>query len=184
MFDTKPYEKRFELVVKHFEDELKKIQTGRAHPSMLDGVKVEVYGTLLPLNQAANITVPESQLLQITPFDPNNLQAIVSAIRSDSSFQFNPSDDGRVVRVPVPQLTEERRRQLVKQASEKAEEARIALRTIRQDAFKEAKRKKEAKELSEDDIRRVEKTIDDQIADYNNRIEEILKTKEKDILTI
>jgi ribosome recycling factor len=76
MFDTKSYEEKFELAIAHFEEELKKIRTGRAHPGQLDGIKVEVYGTLMPLNQAANITAPESQLLQVTPFDPGNIQAI------------------------------------------------------------------------------------------------------------
>lgn len=184
MFDTKPYEEKFELAVLHFEDELKKIRTGRAHPGQLDGIKVEVYGTLLPLNQAANITAPEAQLLQVTPFDPGNIQAISAAIRVDQTLGFNPSDDGRVIRVPVPALTEERRKLLVKQASEKVEEARIALRSIRQDAFKEAKRKKEAKELSEDDVKRVEKGIDDDVSAYNTKIDDIFRVKEKDILTV
>lgn len=184
MFDTKPYEEKFELVVMHFEDELKKIRTGRAHPGQLEGIKVEVYGTLLPLNQAANITAPEAQLLQVTPFDPGNIQAISAAIRNDQSLGFNPSDDGRVIRIPVPALTEDRRKLLVKQAGEKVEEARIALRNVRQDAFKEAKRKKEAKELSEDDVKRVEKGIDDDISSYNAKIDEIFRAKEKDILTI
>ncbi len=184
MFDTKPFETKFEQTVTHFEEELKKIRTGRAHPGQLEGVKVEVYGTLLPLNQAANITAPEAQLLQVTPFDPGNIQAISAAIRNDQSLGFNPSDDGRVIRVPVPALTEDRRKLLVKQAGEKVEEARITLRNIRQDAFKEAKRKKEAKELSEDDVKRVEKGIDDDIVTYNGKIDELFRAKEKDILTI
>lgn len=184
MFDTKPYEEKFELTIAHFEEELKKVRTGRAHPGQLDGIKVEVYGTQLPLNQAANITAPEAQMLQITPFDPGNIQAICAAIRADQSLGFNPSDDGRVIRVPVPALTEERRRALVKQASEKVEETRITLRNVRQDALKEAKRMKEAKELSEDDIKRVEKGIDDDIATYNIKIDEIFRLKEKDILTV
>lgn len=184
MFDTKPYEEKFELVVLHFEEELKKVRTGRAHPSQLEGIKVEVYGSLMPLNQVANITVAEAQLLQITPFDPGNIQAIAAAIRADQSLGFNPSDDGRIIRVPVPALTEDRRKGLVKQAGEKVEEARIALRNIRQDAFKDAKRKKDAKELSEDDVKRVEKGIDDDIAKYNSKIDEIFRAKEKDILTI
>ena len=184
MFDTKPYEEKFELAIAHFEEELKKVRTGRAHPGQLDGIKVEVYGTQLPLNQAANITAPEAQMLQITPFDPGNIQAICAAIRADQSLEFNPSDDGRVIRVPVPALTEERRRALVKQASEKVEETRITLRNVRQDALKEAKRMKEAKELSEDDIKRVEKGIDDDIATYNIKIDEIFRLKEKDILTV
>lgn len=173
-----------EGALEHFQDELKKVRTGRAHPSMLDSIKVEIYGTQMPLNQAANITTPEPQLLQITPFDPSSLQAIAAAIRADQSLGFNPSDDGRLVRVPVPPLTEERRRQLVKQTGEKVEEARIALRNIRQDALKDAKRKKDAKELSEDDVKAVEKAIDKLMADYQEKIETAFKVKEQDILTI
>jgi len=184
MFDTKPYENRFDTVVAHFTEELKKVRTGRAHPGQLDGIKVEVYGTLMPLNQVANITAPEAQLLQVTPFDPSNIQAISAAIRADQSLGFNPSDDGRTVRVPVPSLTEERRKMLVKQTSEKVEEARIALRNIRQDAQKEAKRKKEAKELSEDDVKRVEKIIDGLMANINVKIDEVFKAKEKEMLTV
>jgi ribosome recycling factor len=184
MFDTDTYELKMEGALEHFEDELKKVRTGRAHPSMLEGIKVEMYGTQMPLNQAANITAPEPQLLQVTPFDPSSLQVIAAAIRADQSLGFNPSDDGRVVRVPVPPLTEERRRQLVKLTSEKVEEARIALRNIRQDAFKDAKRKKDAKELSEDDVKAVEKAIDKLMADYQDKIEIAFKTKEQDILKI
>lgn len=184
MFDTKPYEDRFELAIMHFTEELKKVRTGRAHPSQLDGVKVEVYGSMMPLNQCANITAPEAQLLQVTPFDPGNISAISAAIRADQSLGFNPSDDGRVIRVPVPPLTEERRRQLVKQTSEKVEDTKIAMRNIRQDAQKEAKRKKEAKELSEDDVKRIEKSIDASIAAANIKIDEIFKNKEKEMMTI
>lgn len=184
MFDTKPYETKFNTVIAHFEEELKKVRTGRAHPSQLDGVKVEVYGTSMPLNQVSNVSVSEGQMLLITPFDPSNIQAICAAIRADQSLGFNPSDDGRVIRVPVPSLTEDRRKSLVKQTSEKVEEAKIALRSIRQDAIKEAKRKKEAKELSEDDERRVEKTIDGMVTNINIKIDEIFRNKEKEILTI
>lgn len=184
MFDTKPYEDKIDLVNIHYEEELKKFRTGRAHPSQLDGVKVEVYGTLMPLNQVANILAPEAQLLQITPFDPSNLNAINAAIRNNQSLGFNPSDDGRTIRIPVPPLTEERRKLLVKQTSEKVEEAKIGVRNIRQDALKEAKRKKEAKEMSEDDEKRVEKQIDSLVASANAQIEDLFKQKEKDILTI
>ncbi len=184
MFDTDTYELKMEGALEHFAEELKKVRTGRAHPSMLDSIKVEMYGSATPLNQAANITAPEPQLLQITPFDPSSLQAIAAAIRADQSLGFNPSDDGRVVRVPVPPLTEERRRQLVKQTSEKVEDARITLRNIRQDALKDAKRKKDAKELSEDDVKSIEKEIDKLMAGYQDKIEQAFKTKEQDILTI
>lgn len=184
MFDTSLYDEKMALALAHFEEELKKVRTGRSHPSMLDGITVEVYGQRMPLNQVANVTAPEPQLLQITPFDPGSVQAIAAAIRADQSLGFNPSDDGRVVRVPVPPLTEDRRKQMVKQTSEKVEEARIALRNIRQDALKEAKRKKEAKELSEDDVKRAEKDIDGLMSVYQEKIDAAFKTKEKDILTI
>lgn len=184
MFDTDSYKEKMTLAVMHFEDELKKVRTGRAHPGMLEGIKAEVYGTAMPLNQVANVTAPEAQMLLVTPFDPGSIAAISSAIRADQSLGFNPSDDGRVVRVPVPPLTEERRKLLVKQTSEKVEEARIALRNIRQDALKEAKRKKDSKELSEDDVKRVEKDIDGLMGDFQSSIEAAFKEKEKDILTI
>ena len=184
MFDTDPYELKMTGALEHFEEELRKVRTGRSHPSMLDGIKVEAYGVPTPLNQVANITAPEPQLLQVTPFDPSNVQPIAAAIRADQSLGFNPSDDGRIIRVPIPPLTEERRRQLVKQTSDKVEETRIALRNVRQDALKDAKRKKDAKELSEDDVKRVEKEIDKLMTDYQSQIEAIFSAKEKDILTI
>lgn len=184
MFDTGTYKAKMEQALEHFRTDLRKVRTGRAHPDMLAEVMVEAYGTRMPLNQVANVTVPEPQLLQITPFDPGTLQDITAAIRNDQSLGFNPADDGRVVRVPIPPLTEERRRQITKQAGEKVEEARIALRVIRQDAFKELKRRKDAKELSEDDVKRYEKDIDGLMAEYQGHIDTEFKAKEKEILTI
>ena len=184
MFNQKQYEDRFENAISHFADKLKKVRTGRAHPTMLDGIYVEAYGAKVPLNQVANVTVPEAQLLTITPFDPSNIQNVVAAIRNDQALGLNPSDDGRLIRVPIPPLTEERRKQIVKQTSEKVEEARIALRNIRQDAFKEIKRMKDAKELSEDDQKRSEKAIDDVVSNSNAVLDATFKEKEKEILTI
>lgn len=184
MFDIKQYEDRFSAAVAHFGEELKKVRTGRAHPAMLDSIQVEAYGQMMPLNQVANVTAPEAQLLTITPFDPSNLQAITAAIRNDQSLGLNPSDDGRVVRVPIPALTEERRLQLVKQTSEKVEDARISLRNIRQDALKDAKRLKEAKEMTEDDEKRAEKSVDDLMSRFNGTIDSLFKDKEKEITTL
>ena len=184
MFDTDTYELKMQAALDHFEAELRKIQTGRAQPSMLDGIKVEVYGTLLPLNQAANVNAPEPQMLQITPFDPSNIGAIAAAIRNDQALGLNPSDDGRVIRVPIPPLTEERRKQLVKQASEKIEEARIGLRAARQDALQDAKRQKDAKTLTEDDVKAVEKAIDGLVAQYQGKLDVVFKAKEQDILKV
>lgn len=184
MFDTKPYEVKMDSALEHFSEELKKVRTGRAHPDMLSSVQVEAYGSRMPLNQVANVTVPEPQLLVVTPFDPSNIPAVVTAIRDDQSLGFNPSDDGRVVRVPIPALTEERRRDMVKQLGDKVEECRIAMRTIRQDALKDAKRMKDSKELSEDDVRAVEKEFDKLMADYQAKIDGAFKVKESEVMTV
>lgn len=184
MFDTKVYEDKMAHAIEHFESELRKIRTGRAHPGMLEGVLVEVYGTRMPLNQVANVTAPEAQMILVTPFDPSNIVSISAAIRDNPSLGLNPSDDGRVVRVPVPSLTEERRHQLVKQVGEKVEEARIAMRNIRQDALKDAKKMKEDKEIGEDDYKRIEKEVDSVISAKQEKINEISRAKEKDVLTI
>ena len=156
----------------------------KAHPSILEGVMVEAYGVPTPLNQVANITTPEAQLLQITPFDPTNLQAIAAAIRNDQNLGLNPSDDGRVVRVPMPPLTEERRRQIVKSLSDTIEEAKVSLRNIRHDALKDAKNKKDAKELSEDDVKRVEKEIGEMIDGFQKEIDAAHKAKDQEIMTV
>ena len=183
MFDTKPYEQKMSQAFQHFQDELGKVRTGRAHPDMLATVVVEAYGTRMPLNQVANVTAPEPQMIQVNPFDPSNIKAISDAIRI-GDMGFNPSDDGRVVRVPIPPLTEERRREMVKLLGDKVEDCRIAMRTIRQEALKEAKRMKEAKELSEDDVLAIEKGIDDDMRDFQTKIDEALRIKEKEVMTI
>src|ERR1044072_2208082 len=133
--DTKLYEEKMQQAVAHFNEELKKVRTGRANAAMLDGVMVTAYGAQMPLNQVANVIAPEAQLLQITPFDPNNLQAIASAIRDNPTLGLNPMDDGRVVRVPIPPLTEEHRREYVKVVGGKVEDCMVSLRNIRHEAL-------------------------------------------------
>lgn len=184
MYDTDMYELKMASALEHLEGELKKVRTGRAHPGMLDGIHIEAYGTDMPLNQVANVTAPEAQLLQITPFDPSNIQKISAAIRNDPALGLNPSDDGRIVRVPVPALTEDRRHLLVKQASEKAEDAKITLRGIRQDGLKEAKHLKDEKKMSEDDLKMIEKEFEHLMSEYQGKIDVLLKAKEEDILKI
>ena len=182
--DTAIYTQKFAAAVAHFAEEVKKIRTGRAHPDMLSGVVVEVYGTKMPLNQVASVSAPEPTQILVTPFDPHNIAAISAAIRENQGLGLNPSDDGRNVRVPIPSLTEERRRDIVKSLNDRVEEARITLRSIREDARKAAKVKKEAKEISEDDLKRVEKGIDDDIAKYNAEIDQMAKTKEAEIMKV
>lgn len=184
MFNTTPYQDRMSQAFAHFEDELKKIRTGRAHPSMLEGVMVDAYGAKMPLNQVANVIAAEAQMLQVTPFDQGNVKNVASAIRDDQGLGLNPSDDGRIVRVPIPPLTEERRRQIAKQLGDKVEDCRIALRNVRHDALKDAKTKKDAKELSEDDVKRIEKALDGYMGDFQAKLEAAAKAKETEIMTV
>lgn len=181
MFDTKEDRAKMQNVIERFDNEMKKVRTGRAHPDMLAGVKVEVYGQMTPLNQAANINAADATLLVVTPFDPTNIKAISEAIRADQSLGLNPADDGRVIRVPIPALTEERRKEIVKQASIKVEEAKVALRNIREDARKAIKT---ATEMSEDVKKRAEKEIDDLIKEFNDKVEVAFKNKTEEIMKI
>ncbi|MEO6761836.1 MAG: ribosome recycling factor [Candidatus Saccharimonadales bacterium] len=176
--------KKFDGAVEHFVDELKKLRTGRAHSSMLDGVMVVAYGAPMPLNQVATVTAPEAQLLQISPFDPNNLQAIASAIRDNPSLGMNPSDDGRVVRVPVPSLNEERRREIVKQLGVKREDAMISLRNIRRDAIDEVDKAKKDKQIGEDDAKRLQQQVEDALKTTTAEMESVAKAKEAEIMTV
>ena len=182
--DIQTYRTKMQNAVEHLVEELKKVRTGRAHPSIIEGLMVEVYGQMMPLNQVSNVTAPEPQLLQVTPFDPTNLQAIAAAIRNDQSMGLNPSDDGRVVRVPMPPLTEELRRQIVKGLGDTVEEAKIALRNIRHDAIKEAKKLKESKEFSDDDVKRTEAQVTELIADFNNQVDAAQRAKEQELMTV
>lgn len=184
MFDLTPYQKRMKTALEHLEEELKKVRTGRAHPDMLSGVLVEVYGTFVPLNQVASISSPEPQQLLVTPFDVANVQPVVVAIRKNEALGLNPADDGRNVRVVIPPLTEERRREIVKSLGSMIEEARVALRNIREDARKAAKVKKEAKEFGEDELKRIDKAIDDEVAKNNAEIDKIFAAKQSEIMTI
>ncbi len=181
MFDTNEDRKKMEGVVQRFKEEMKKVRTGRAHPDMISGVKVEVYGQFMPLNQVSNITAADATLLVITPFDPSNIQAISAAIRADQSLGLNPADDGRVIRVPIPPLTEDRRKEIVKNASSKVEEAKVALRNIREDARKIIKN---AEEMGEDLKKRAEKDIDDLTKEFSDKIESEFKTKSEEIMKI
>jgi ribosome recycling factor len=175
---------KFKQALDHFEEELKKVRTGRAHPSMLDGVMVSAYGTEMPLIQLGSVSAPEPQTIQITPFDPNNLEAISKAIRENQSLGMNPMDDGRVVRVPVPPLTEERRREYVKILGAKAEDCMISLRNIRRDAMDAIDKSVKAKEISEDDSKRLKKQVDDAMAETKTMVESAAKAKEEEILTV
>lgn len=177
-------EQKFAQALDHLREEFKKLRTGRASAGMLDGIMVMAYGAPMPLNQVATVTAPEAQLLQISPFDPSNIQAISTAIRENQSLGFNPMDDGRVVRVPVPPLTEERRRDIVKLVGQKLEEAMIGLRNIRHDAMDTIGNLKKDKAIGEDDAKRLEKQVDDAMAKTKSEAEALAKAKEQEIMTL
>jgi len=163
----------------HFRQEISKIRTGRAHPGMLDGISVEVYGQSMPLKAVASISAPEAQLLQITPFDPSNLKAISDAIRDNQSLGLNPADDGRVVRIQIPPLTEETRQQMVKILHQKVEESMISARQARHDALRKAEAAEKSKDIGKDDLNRLEKQIDEKLASQKSEIDSLTKTKEQ-----
>jgi len=175
---------KFDVAVAHYGDQLKTLRTGRASAAMLDGVVVTAYGQPMPLNQVANVSAPEAQLLQITPFDPTNIQAIAAAIRDNPALGMNPSDDGRVVRVPVPALNEERRRELVKQLGAKQEDAMVALRNVRRDAIDTIDQAKKDKEIGEDDAKRLQGQIEDAAKAAQGSVEAASKAKESEIMTV
>lgn len=177
-------ETKFNQAVEKFNETLKSLRTGRANAAMLDGITVEAYGTPMPLIQVATIAIPEPQLIQLTPFDPNNLQAIADAIRNNQSLGLNPSDDGRVVRVPIPPLTEERRRELAKQVGQKQEEALIGMRAIRHDALDAIDKAKKDKDIGEDDAKRLQNQVEEAINKAKSSVESAAKAKEQEILTL
>lgn len=166
--------------IAHFEEELKKLRTGRAHPGMLDSITAEAYGQQMPLIQLATISTPEPQLIQISPFDPNNLEAISAAIRENQTLGLNPMDDGKVIRVQIPPLTEERRRQIVKQLGEKVEDCMISMRNARHDDLKLAK----TGDFSDDDKKHIQNRVDEQMSQKKKQVEELAKAKETEILKI
>lgn len=175
---------KFASAVAHFEEDLKKLRTGRASAGMLEGVMVEAYGSPMPLNQVANVTAPEAQLLQITPFDPANLQAISTAIRDNQALGLNPSDDGRVVRVPIPALTEERRREISKQVSGKLEDCMVRLRGVRHDCLDAVDQAKKDKEIGEDEAKRLTAQVEEAMTKAKAEAEVSAKTKESEIMKV
>ena len=155
------------------------VRAGRANPSSLDGVMVEYYGTPTPLKSLATITVPEARILQIKPFDKHSLADIEKAIVV-ANLGYNPSNDGETIRIVIPQLTEERREELVKQVKKLAEEEKVAIRNIRKGAMDDIKEEAE----NEDEEKRLEKALQDKVNEYNKKIEEKLKEKEQELLTV
>ena len=165
--------------IENLEKKFATVRTGRANPSSLDGVMVEYYGSMTPLKQLATISVPEARQLLIKPFDKSCLGAIEKAILN-SNLGYNPGNDGETIRIVIPELTEERRRELVKQVKALSEDAKVSIRNIRREGIEDV----EKCELPEDEEKGMEKDIQDLVNDYNKQIEAMLKEKEQELLTV
>ena len=174
---------RMEKCLDSLDRDFQTIRAGRANPKILNNVTVEYYGTPTPLNQLASISVPEARLLTIQPFDPSILKAIEKAINT-SDIGINPQNDGKVIRLAFPQLTEEHRKQLVKDVSKRGEEAKVAIRNVRRDAMDDIKKLKKNNEITEDDQKDGEKKLQDLTDKYIKQVEAMVKKKEDEVLSI
>ena len=172
---------RMNKAVEHYRHEVSTIRTGRASANILDMVKVDYYGTPTPLNNIAHVTVPEGQLIVIQPFDPSSLEFIEKAIMS-SDVGLTPNNDGSVIRLNIPTLTEERRKDLVKVVHKIIEEGRVAVRNIRRDANDLLKKSEKDNDLSEDNLRRATDNIQEMTDEHIKNLNQIQEAKEKDIL--
>lgn len=174
---------RMERSIEAFRKELGKVRTGRASFSLLDGVKVDYYGTPTPLQQVGTLSVPESRLITVTPWDTKMIGPIEKAIQG-SGLGLNPSSDGKTVRIPIPPLTEERRKELAKVVRKMAEDARVAVRNVRREAIEKLKDREKKKEISEDIVKRGQERVQKETDAHVKKIDEILKSKEQEILEV
>lgn len=163
--------------------ELSGLRTGRASTAILDGVKVDFYGTPTPIKQIATLAVPESRTITIQPWDTSQLHAIEKAILT-SDLGLNPSNDGKIIRINLPQLTEERRKELVKLARKYGEESKVAIRNIRRDANESLKKTEKDKKISQDELKKFQQEVQDLTDRQIHRIDEILSQKEADIMEV
>lgn len=163
--------------------DLAKLRTGRAHPSILEGIHVDYYGSATPLNQVASVTVSDVRTLTVTPFDKNMLAAVDKAIRS-AELGLNPATSGTVIRVPLPPLTEERRLSLVKQMKANAEDARVSIRNVRRDANNSIKALLKDKEITEDEERRAQEAVQKLTDKFISDVDKMINEKESDLLQI
>ena len=180
LFDA---EEKMEKAVSVARDDLSSIRTGRANPGMFSRLTIDYYGSATPITQLSSINVPEARLVVLKPYEQSQLKPIEDAIRN-SDLGVNPTDDGTLIRVSVPQLTEERRRELVKQAKAKGEDARVSVRNIRRKAMEELHRIRKDGEAGEDEVSRAEKDLEKTTHQYTDQIDELVKHKEGELLEV
>ena len=183
MFDEKSYNLKMDKAIEVFSKELSSLRTGRANAAMLDLIKVEVYGQQMPINQIGSITTPEPRMINIQVWDQANVSLVDSAIKK-SELGLNPQIDGQLIRLPVPELNEERRTELKKMIKSMGEKCKIAIRNIRRDGNEELKKKLKLKEISEDDEKLFEKKIQEITDIHISAVDLKVASKEKEIMTI
>jgi ribosome recycling factor len=169
--------------IEHLKGEFGAVRTGRANPGLVEKLMIDSYGAMVPLQQLAGCSVPEPRLLVISPYDKTNIKAIEKAIQS-SDLGVNPSNDGAVIRLAFPQLTEERRKELVKVVKHRAEEGRVAIRNIRRDARKELETLQKSGDLSKDDLERIEKDLEKHTHQVVAEVDDLLAHKERELLAV
>ncbi|KZF06264.1 ribosome recycling factor [Rhodococcus sp. EPR-279] len=180
LFDA---EEKMEKAVSVARDDLSSIRTGRANPGMFSRIVIEYYGAPTPITQLASISVPEARLVVIKPYESNQLGPIETAIRN-SALGVNPTNDGNLIRIGVPQLTEERRREFVKQAKGKGEDAKVSIRNVRRKTMEELKRIQKDGEAGEDEVVRAENDLDKTTAKYTASVDELVKRKEGELMEV
>ena len=183
MLDTKVFEEKMGKTVAAFEKDLETIRAGRANPNVLNKITVDNYGVPSPISQVANITVPEARLLQIAPWDPAMLKVIEKAIQS-SDLGINPGNDGKVIRLVFPELTEERRKDLGKEVKKRGEEAKVAIRNIRRDAIDTMEKAEKKGDITEDDLKKDREDIQKFTDKKNEEIDKLVERKTKEIMTV
>ena len=181
--DFKDYARRMEKALEHLDEEFGAVRAGRANAKVLDRISVEYYGSETPLNGVATISSPDARTLVIQPWDTSLLKEIQKAILA-SDLGINPQNDGRVIRLTFPQLTEERRKDLTKQVKKYAEEAKVAMRNIRRDGMDYIKKLKKNSEITEDDQKKAEKDLQDLLDKYIKKVDTALAAKEKELMAI
>ncbi len=163
--------------------ELAKVRTGRASTALLDSVRVDYYGSHVPINQVANVTTPDARTIQVVPWEPGTLAAIEKAILA-ANIGLTPNSDGKLIRVPLPQMTEERRKEMVKLIKKMGEESKVAVRNQRRDANEEIKKQEKAKQLSEDEAKKAMELIQKKTDEKSVEVDKVIAGKEKEILTV
>ena len=163
--------------------DMSRIRTGRASPALLDGVTVDYYGTPTPLKQLSTVNTPEARLITVQPFDPSSVAEIERAILK-ADLGLTPINDGKILRVPIPELTEERRKELVKQIKKMGEEHKVGVRGVRRDGIANIKDREKASDLTEDDSHRLQKRVQDLTDEFGEKIDQAVSTKEQEILTV